>query len=314
MFRAIIGFIFFYLAFSAFLSGNLFLFLFLMFISLSFFFGRDRSYSHQQNPFSRFFSGDAEIIPSDTYVRGFEALVGRYGSHPQHVFLILTASNAYTLAKVDGQVTENEMISLRQSMIRHFGPSVNHALIRDSIEFTRNFLTSAGRDIDYQSFAGYNAYFFDHLIMRQSTPRDRQLYLILYFQILYEIAYDTGMNHPEQFSLLQWLETYFNLPPSIINYIKQIAYYSRAQENSGGYQYSQTSTQSRQNELEAAWNLFGLKPNATTEEIKKSYRRLAKEYHPDRYATMPEELRNKAKEKFQQISSAYELLMKYKTA
>ena len=57
-------------------------------------------------------------------------------------------------------------------------------------------------------------------------------------------------------------------------------------------------------------NLLGLKANATKEEIKAAYRRLAKEYHPDRLVGVSDVVKKIAEEKFKEVSEAYEYLIK----
>ena len=51
------------------------------------------------------------------------------------------------------------------------------------------------------------------------------------------------------------------------------------------------------------YEILGVKKDASQEEIKKSYRKLAKKYHPD---ANPGD--NKAEEKFKEINEAYEVL------
>ena len=57
-------------------------------------------------------------------------------------------------------------------------------------------------------------------------------------------------------------------------------------------------------------NVLGLKPGVTLVEIKKSYRSLAKEFHPDKLSGMSQGIINLAKEKFLLIQDSYEYLNK----
>ncbi|MCB0481181.1 MAG: TerB family tellurite resistance protein [Flavobacteriales bacterium] len=58
------------------------------------------------------------------------------------------------------------------------------------------------------------------------------------------------------------------------------------------------------------YDILGLDPNCTDDEIKKAYRKLATKYHPDMVAQLGEEHQNAAKEKFQKIVDAYEKVKK----
>lgn len=51
------------------------------------------------------------------------------------------------------------------------------------------------------------------------------------------------------------------------------------------------------------YDILGVSQNATTDEIKKSYRKLAREYHPDTNPDNPE-----AEQKFKKVAEAYEVL------
>ena len=54
------------------------------------------------------------------------------------------------------------------------------------------------------------------------------------------------------------------------------------------------------------YEVLGLKPGATQEEIKKAYRNLIKQYHPDQYGDNP--LKDLAEEKMRDINAAYDAL------
>lgn len=56
------------------------------------------------------------------------------------------------------------------------------------------------------------------------------------------------------------------------------------------------------------YEVLGVKPGASEEEIRAAYRELVKKYHPDKYVDNP--LADLAEEKMQEINEAYDMLMK----
>jgi uncharacterized membrane protein YkvA (DUF1232 family) len=59
---------------------------------------------------------------------------------------------------------------------------------------------------------------------------------------------------------------------------------------------------------EDPYEILDVSRNATPEEIKSAYRKKAQRYHPDRVAHLGDEFQQLAKQKFQEIQKAYEIL------
>ena len=56
------------------------------------------------------------------------------------------------------------------------------------------------------------------------------------------------------------------------------------------------------------YQVLGVNPNATDDEVKKAYRELARKYHPDNYVNTP--LADLAGEKMKEVNEAYETIQK----
>lgn len=63
-------------------------------------------------------------------------------------------------------------------------------------------------------------------------------------------------------------------------------------------------------EADSAYKILEVDPNASMDDIKKAYRKMAVKYHPDKVSHLGEDVQKAAKEKFQKISAAYEQIKK----
>lgn len=77
-------------------------------------------------------------------------------------------------------------------------------------------------------------------------------------------------------------------------------------------EYRQSSYTHLSTELEKAYSVLGLSPDASVDEIKKMKRELLKKYHPDLYTGKGERAVEEATIKSQEINQAFEMIMKIK--
>lgn len=64
------------------------------------------------------------------------------------------------------------------------------------------------------------------------------------------------------------------------------------------------------NNLDAAYKVLGISKNATDDEVKAAYRKMALKHHPDRVATLGEDVKKAAEKKFQEINDAKDKIYK----
>ncbi len=90
-----------------------------------------------------------------------------------------------------------------------------------------------------------------------------------------------------------------------MNVIKKIAYYlgvSSADFSRIGAMFYKS--------VDPSYEILGVPKNASDDEIKKAYRKLAIKYHPDKVASLGVDVQKAAKEKFQKVQAAYDAICK----
>ena len=80
------------------------------------------------------------------------------------------------------------------------------------------------------------------------------------------------------------------------------------QSSDQSYNQEQKQETSSSTEKKNPYNVLNVNKNASQEEIKKAYRKLANQYHPDKVAHLGKEFQNLAEERFKEIQEAYQTL------
>lgn len=106
--------------------------------------------------------------------------------------------------------------------------------------------------------------------------------------LLYGVANADGQIHSNEIKLIENIAYQLGINSKDSNSIKAMFY----------------------NDIESYYKILEIPANATEEEIKKSYRKMATKYHPDKVTYLGEEVQNAAKEKFQKVNEAYEKIKK----
>ena len=93
--------------------------------------------------------------------------------------------------------------------------------------------------------------------------------------------------------------------PSELEIIKQIASYLGIREAD----YSSIKAMFLK-EVNGDYKILEINKNATNDEVKKAYRKMAVKYHPDKVSHMGDEYKDSAKQKFQKMKDAYDNIKK----
>lgn len=63
-------------------------------------------------------------------------------------------------------------------------------------------------------------------------------------------------------------------------------------------------------DTDSAYKILEIEPDATDEELKKAYKKMAIKYHPDKVSHLGEDVRKAAEDKFQKLNAAYDEIKK----
>jgi DnaJ like chaperone protein len=141
--------------------------------------------------------------------------------------------------------------------------------------------------------------FTQHSMVRQDL---RQMFM----EILVEAAFSSGNITQEEHEVLFSVARTLRIPGQVFSAMLNARGAAGSRYGGGGGGRRQAGNQL--GSMGQAYAQLGLKSNATDTEVKKAYRKLVSQYHPDKLVSrgLPEEMMNIAKARVREINTAYD--------
>ena len=220
------------------------------------------------------------------------ALLGPIGGILGYYF----ASRAEKAAEVNDEVQRirgqrnsflMSLLVLSAAVIKADGKTTSQELSTLRSFFTRNFGPQAGNEAEeiVKNILSKNFNLYEVCTQVRSCM-DYSQRLQLYHYLVGLGACD-GL-HQREVDILETIATYIGL--------------SKSEADSIFAQFRPSN--------DSNYRILEITPEATNDEVKKAYRKMAVKYHPDKVATLGEDVQKAAEEKFKAISQAYEAICK----
>ena len=201
----------------------------------------------------------------------------------QQQFLESTFAVMGAVCKADGQITEDEIRVAEALFERLRLDSASRQTARAA--FNRGKTAGFDLDAEVQTF--------------RNACRGQQSLLQMFLQVQISAVVADGKMHPAEHEMLMRIARGLGLSEAEVRQLEAMLL--------GGGRASEASAPQR---LENAYRVLGVSPSAPDAEVKKAYRRLMSQNHPDKLAAkgLPESMRQMAEEKTREITGAYEIV------
>ena len=223
---------------------------------------------------------DAMKFFGNTYEKG-QVEAGNYDEGQRNSFLFSMLVTASYIIRADGRIMHSEMEYVRQFLRMNFG---EEAVIQGE-QILLNLFEQRKQMERQNPMAFKNTIHECGAQIAANLPYEQRLQLL---DFLVNIAKSDGSVCSEEIAALKEVAQCMELSPKEVESMLNL---------SG-------------NSLEEAYKVLEIDPSATNEEVRTAYRRLALKHHPDRVATLGEDVKKAAEEKFQQINNAKERIYK----
>lgn len=211
-------------------------------------------------------------------------------THSQEVFFNSTFLVMGHIAKADGYVSERE-IQVAESVMARLG--LTGAAKQKAINFFRE-----GKQSSFNLEKTLDDLF--------QACRRNPILLQMFVEIQWQVAHADGSLSADKQQIFQTICQRLGI--TLYNFSAFEDFFRTGYQQS----YQRAETVTPRNKLSEAYKLLGITETASDAEVKKAYRRLMSQNHPDKLIAkgLPEEMVKLATEKTQNISAAYDLVCK----
>ena len=202
------------------------------------------------------------------------------------------------LAKADGQVSKEELGAAQAVMTRMGLDEEQRRRARDAFRSGKE----EGFPLD------------DTVAAFRDKTRERRHMVMVLLEFLIQMALADGELDPREERILFRVAEGLGIPEAqfrqILNMMLAQARFSWAGAGAGAGAGGGAAADRSRPSLSQAYQVLGVSESASDQEVKKAYRRLMSENHPDKMAArgVPEEMIRVATEKTAEISKAYEMI------
>lgn len=224
------------------------------------------------------FRGEDNVYNANRQYGGYTEQQQYEGQRNSFLFSLLVLASY--IMKADGRVMHSEMELVRSFLRRNFGDIAvqqGEQILLRLFKRQKQMGNMAFKDVIRDSCAE----------IAQHMEYSQRLQLV---NFLVMIAQADGSVPQSEIEALQFIAANLGISAEDLNSMLNLS--------SGG------------NNLDAAYKVLGIAPDASDDEVKAAYRSMALKHHPDRVATLGEDVRKAAEQKFQEINAAKETIYK----
>lgn len=246
--------------------------------------------------------GSREPRPESQYYGGETATESE---RRQMIYFVSVFSMLAKLCSADGSVNSKSQAQVQKFISENMGSSAESTRLANNI-----FDEALKSKYSFESFAKqFYSYFGGDTSM-----------LVTMMHMLFKVSMADGSMTESEENLIDNAGMIFRFSFLTMNSFKR-QYMFQSSGGAYGYSYSggsyqqQSGFQQQQYQARASshsYDVLGITPDASDDEVKKAYHKLSIEYHPDMVASkgLPAEFAKFATEKFKEINSAYQDIKK----